>query len=381
MTRPTLLLALLVLTTQALAPAPAFPATSRSADAAEFRDAPSVESRAAVAAENSDALEDAFFDLMWLCDSPVETERDAAQEELTRRFDEFELVWKDRTFLTDGEVADESRLRFERAEKDFWTARRERARNSFDVETTVAPPEGESVAPTEGEGTATTRRANVRVSWRVPLRVVWLAPDLRSFLWRDPETNRLWRPRSLYSAPELQPVFGADQVEFELFLEPVPDDASQTELAPASTLAFDALVGVDPVPISIPLFDVAEPREPRSDEPREYRVGELTLRVFPVERDEKGGRTVVLRLDYDSAFDAFDSHRTWREPDDFLLAIQGVSAPVRPAAIRVRDRNQSGERLELFFPADPALDKAFRQNAAALLCRLPRFFIRLQISQ
>ena len=311
-----------------------------------------------------DPLEDEFFDLMWLCDSPVESERDAAQEELARRFDEFEPVWKDRTFLTDGEVADESRRRFERAEKDFWNARLERARTAFDVKLDVEPP--------EGEGAEAVRRANVRVSWRVPLRVVWLAPDFRSFLWRDPETNRLWRPRSLYSAPELQPEFDSEQVELDFFLEPVPDDALPPEDASVSEFAFDALVGVDPVAISIPLSDDGEPRE--------YRVGELTLRVPPVKRDDKGGLTVSLCLDYDSAFDAFDSHRSWREPDDFLLAFPKAAARVRPASIRGRDRNPNGERLEFFFAADPALDDALRKNAAALVCRFPRFFARLHVA-
>ena len=351
MTRFTLLLASLVLTTLAFAPATSFATDSQ----------PAVERRDAFVFEKSDALEDEFFELMWLCDSPVESERDAAQEELTRRFDEFEPIWKDRTFLTDGEIADESRLRFERAEKDFWRARLERAQNAFDVKTTVEPPE---------EKDATTRRANVRVSWRVPLRVVWLAPDFQSFLWRDPETNRFWRPRSLYSTPELQPEDRAGRVEFDLYLEPAPDDATPAEDASAATFGFDALVGVDPVPLSIPLYDDGEPRE--------YRTGELTLRVFPVKRDEKGKRTVALRLDYDSAFDAFDSHRTWREPDDFQLKIPGAAEPVRPVAIRVRGRDPNGERLELSFAAAPALDEAFQKSAAVLVCRLPRFFTQIR---
>lgn len=362
MTRFAVFLVSLVMTAQALTTASAFPTESRRVAAAPE----SAERRDAFPAENRDPLEDAFFDILWLCDSPVERERDDAQAELARRFDEFERVWMNRVFLTDGEIEEEPRRRFLRAESDFWNAKREQTPATFDVELRVGAP--------DGEGDALSRPATVCVSWRAPLRVVWLAPDFRALLWRDPETDRFWRPRSLFSAPELQPETDSDRVELELILEPVPDDAAPSDDAPGSAFAFDTLVGIVPTPLALPLADDAS-------EPRAFRSGELALRVFPVKRDDAGRRTVALRLDYDAAFDAFDSHRSWLDVADVKLAAPNLAAPLAPDAIRVRDRSPKGERLELSFPSDPALDDAFQHGAATLVCRFPRLFARLRIER
>ena len=76
-------------------------------------------------------LEEEFFDLLWRCDSPSLARRDAATLELTRRFWEFEPIWSDRAFLTDGEIGFDARLRFERAEEETRFASLNTAKNAF----------------------------------------------------------------------------------------------------------------------------------------------------------------------------------------------------------------------------------------------------------
>ena len=317
------------------------------------------------AAQEPHALEDEFFELMWLCDSRVERERDDAQNALTRRFAEFEPVWQDRTFLTDGEVAEESRRRFELAEQAWRRACVDEARNAFDARWSVA-------APVETDG-AETRAATIRLSWRVPIRFVWLAPDFRDLLWREPETGRLWRPRALFSAPEILPEFERDYVDIDVVLEPDPEGNDETESAPEKTLAFDALMGVDPRTWEIPIAA-------QSATPKEYRSGELTLRGANAERKkEKGGWLVSLRLEYDAAFDAFDSHRSWYDVDDFRLVSPEFDEPVKATRLRARERGAKGERVELEFAADPRLDEAFQKKDAVLFCRPPRFFVRTRV--
>ncbi|MGI6400657.1 MAG: hypothetical protein ACOX0A_00835 [Thermoguttaceae bacterium] len=306
-------------------------------------------------------LEDEFFELMWLCDSPLEAERDAALEELTRRFDEFEPIWQDRTFLTNGEVADEASRRFALAEAGYRASRIEAARASFDVQWRVQD------AVSHGELTPPTRDATARVIWREPLRFVWLSPDFRFFFWRAPDTFELWRPRSLFSAPELFPGLDADRVDLDFVLEP----SALSDEPQANSVAFDALIGVDPRPWRIPVT-----MGPGG--PEEYRSVELTLRDVRAEPLANDRRRVSLRLKYDAAFDAFASHRAWYDATDFHLLI-APETRVAPLRLRVRDRVATGERIELEFESDAALDEAFRKGAVSLECRLPRFFIRTRI--
>lgn len=315
-------------------------------------------------AEEPRSLEDEFFELMWLCDSRVERERDDAQKELTRRFAEFEPVWQDRTFLTDGEIAEESRRRFQLAEKAYREARVEEALSAFDAQWIVAAP-----VETDGEK---TRAATVRVSWRVPIRFVWLAPDFHVFQWRESETRRYWRPRALFSSPEILPEFEHDHIDLDVILEPDFEGNVGARVAPEKVLAFDALMGVDPRPWGLTI-------DSETATPKEYRSGELTLRGPNASRGENGGWTVSLRLEYDAAFDAFDSHRSWYDVDDFRLVCPEFDEPVKATRLRARERGAKGERVELEFAADPELDKAFQKKDAVLFCRPPRFFVRTRI--
>lgn len=307
------------------------------------------------------SLEDEFFELMWLCDSPLEEERDAAQEELTRRFDEFEPVWQDRTFLADGEIGDESRRRFELAESGYREACVARALECFSVRWFVD-------AATDDEGTP-TRNATARISWSEPLRFVWMTPDFSAFVWRDPETGQTWRPRGRFASPEILPEYDATQVDLDFALEP----GETTEDASESTVVFEALMGVDLRPFAAPVVANAE-------DAKILRSGELTLNEPTAAREPDGSPTTTFRVEYDDAGDAFNSFRTWYDARDFLLVCPDIVDPIAPTRLRPRDRNPKGERVELRFDADPKLDAATRDGAAVLYCRLPRFFVRARVS-
>lgn len=314
------------------------------------------------------ALEDAFFDLLWRCDSPVPADRDAAAEELTRRFREFETIWMDRAFLTDGEISAVAAARFLDAEDASRADRVAAALRSLDALWNVEPPRP------DGDGVS-TRRAALRLSWGEQTRFIWLAPVFRSCRWLDPADRGMWRPRARYSAPELQPDPDARFLDVETVLERADagadDDVPETDDDDASAAAFDALIGVDCRPIAIPVrVGVGEERE--------FRSGDLTLRGASARRGDDSGRwRVAVRLQYDAAFDAFDSHRVWYDKGDFRLRTSASETPgAAPTRLRAMDRAPGGERVELEFDVDSAIDEAIASGAALLECRLPRFLVQ-----
>lgn len=315
-------------------------------------------------------LEDDFFDLLWRCDAPDSAVRDSAAKELTRRFGEFELVWMNRAFLTDGEISETAAAQFLSAEAAAYERDAEESRRAARVEWNVGAPE---IADDGVE----TRHAVLRFSWNRQTRFVWAAPDLRNCRWREPGTGRLWRPRARFSQPELIPGFDDDFLDVEIVLEPDPEfdadgfsasDDSGGEAAGA-VAAFDALAGIGTRVIRIPVGweDAGE---------REYRIGGLTLRGAPARYDSRSGEwTIALRLQYAEPFDAFDSHRAWYDANDFKLTIPSAEKTLSPVKFRAAERDAYGERIELTFRA-PEIDDAAKNGEAWIQCRLPRYFVR-----
>ena len=148
-------------------------------------------------------IEEEFFDILWRCDSPSLARRDAATLELTRRFWEFEPIWSDRAFLTDGEIGIDARLRFERAEEETRFASLNAAKNAFAArvefaETKETRESFEAPAGENDEVVPERRLGTLAFSWDVPLRVVWLAPVLSECATRESGTNALWIPSSRF---------------------------------------------------------------------------------------------------------------------------------------------------------------------------------------
>jgi hypothetical protein len=203
------------------------------------------------------ALEEAFFEALGRCESPLLVERDEAENALFERFAEFEPIWQDRRFLTNGEIGAEARQRFELAEARY----REKASNDCVAafETTfeavaleVAEKEersggkkndepngrnagnGESAQNSEeaendeSAGNGEFLRGRVRLRWGSPLRIVYLVPDWSAFERRDAAGKR-WRPSGRFSAPELAPEFDASTLTLETTWERV-DAGEKTAL-------------------------------------------------------------------------------------------------------------------------------------------------------
>lgn len=312
-------------------------------------------------------LEEEFFDLLWRCDSTSLTRRDAATRELTRRFWEFEPIWSDRAFLTDGEIGCDARLRFERAEEETRLASLDAAKNAFAARIDFAETKEtrESLdAPADGTNDAASERrlGTLNFSWDVPLRLVWLAPILSDCATRDEGTNALWIPSSRFSTPELQPEFDGQLVGYDAYFVRSEESASG---ALEEGILFDVVAGVEPR-----AWTLAFPAESEGKD-RVYRSLGLTVALSPLKID--GTQCVAtFSLDYDAAFDAFDSHRVWYDRCDFALApdCEEPRLLVPDAATR-SGRTATGERVELRFTLEEDVDA----SRARLICALPRFFV------
>lgn len=317
-----------------------------------------------------DALVDEFFTLTSEFDSPLLRDRDLAEEELTRRFVEFEPVWQDRAFLTDGEISAEARQRFEFCEARWRRETFDRAHETFQAAWTLK---------------RGAERGSVRISWSEPMRVVYLVPVFETFLWRDPLELLELRPAAIHSAPEILPEVDEQFVELETKL----DFANSTQKGESErdgdiVDSLDAERRADGIG-SVEVLAGLELREwilPVSIDDRKRRVfrsGDLTLDAPIAKRREKGGWIVRLGLEYDFVFDAFDSHRAWLVKDDFALKIAGSDQKLKPVRTRFRARNARGVDVELEFADDLELDSALADGRCRLICRAPRFLARMKI--
>lgn len=194
--------------------------------------------RKTVDAADFAAFEEAFFELLGRCDSPILSERDAAEDALFERFAEFEPIWQNRRFLTNGEISPEARRRFELAEARFrqktfedcvaaFEGAFERGGGTADVGRNGENSENRENASNDrlgenekngadnrnGEDDGETRGV-VRLRWGEGTRIVYLIPDWGAFERRD-DAGRLWRPSDRFSAPEIAPEFGATETALE----------------------------------------------------------------------------------------------------------------------------------------------------------------------
>ena len=300
-------------------------------------------------------LEDSFFALMTEFNSPLLKDRDAAEEELSRRFVEFEPIWQDRRFLTNGEVSFEARHRFEVVEARRRMEVASAARRAFTAQWRV-----ESGETTYGK---------VDVSREAPIRIVYLTPEFDAFFWRDADGG-VWRPVACRSAPEILPDSDDETIEIEAPIERV--DSEISDASEQSSGSFTTLAGLDLREILIRVF--------ADDQELTLKSGELTLRGATAQRLENGDWTVSFRLEYDFPFDAFDSHRVWFDKDDFALVCENKSEKIAPTRLRLRNRAANGVDVDLDFAEDVELDVALIAAQARLECRLPRFFAFLKIS-
>lgn len=321
------------------------------------------------------ALERAFGETLARCESPILTERDAAEDALAERFAEFEPIWQDRRFLTNGEIGAEGRARFELAEARF----RRRAfdecvaafRAAFELDAAAIPETREEkigevdevgeIGETDEVGET---RGRIRLRWGTPLRIVYLTPDWDSFERRDGEGGR-WRPSGRFSTPELAPEFDASELTVETVWERVAperngENGGNGEAEPIGEIrgnaaigenggkttvvgAFEGLIGGDFRVWSLPLGKTAakfgeneensenktargetveeDERENRVDFPTVFQSGDATATVGETLRKENGETTARVRFEFAEAFDAFDSHRVWFEKSDFALTI------------------------------------------------------------
>jgi len=300
-------------------------------------------------------LEDAFFELLWRCDSPWLSERDYAEDELAKKFVEFEPIWKNREFLTDGEISAEARQRFELAEARWRRASAQKSFDSFRIEWNVEEPTTDE----EGKG---TRLCVVRVEWNATSRIVYFVPKFESLFWRDKTDGTVWRPVARFSSPELLPEFDATSLEIETTLERVEgDDAENGEIT--RSLTFEALVGVDARELEIDVEALQE---------RTISAGGLTVKGALGTRTEKDETLVAFRIDYDDPFDAFDSHRVWFEKSDFALKFEDEKRT--PKRMKTRERSAAGTEIALYFDSSDELDAATLSGQARVAARLPRFF-------
>lgn len=295
-------------------------------------------------------LEEKFFDILFEFNSPSLEERDAAEETLRLRFTEFEPVWKRREFLTNGEISVEARRRFERCETLWTRDSLERARHAFSGIWTFDEQD---------------LRGHIRIAWNEPLRIVYLAPMLRTFSWSDSKGKFFWGASG--AVPEIAPDFKETFIELETYTTPIEGDYAEYS---GNSGRFDALVGVDLRELELCLHT-------DEDDVETFRTGALTLTGALAKRREQGGWTIALRLDYDEAYDAFDSHRVWFDRHDFRLIVDDDS--IAPARLRERKRSRTGVDIELEYLEDVELDMAIVSEQARLACRLPRLFALLNV--
>jgi len=326
--------------------------------------------------ESRDALERAFWETLARCESPILLERDAAEDELVERFAEFEPIWQDRRFLTNGEIGAEARARFELAE----ARRREQVveecvaafKAAFEIDAPTIPEtrngEVDGVGETDeddkagktgeigeigeigedGEdGEDGEARGRIRLRWETPLRIVYLTPDWNAFERRD-GAGRRWRPSGRFSTPELAPEFDATELTVETLWERVEtqnkedegnegnseDGGNEASGKNATTVAglFEGLVGGDfrvwRLPLTAPRTENekngedGENGEAFDDYPRGFQSGDATATVVETVLKENGETTARVRLEFAETFDAFDSHRVWFDKSDFALFIE-----------------------------------------------------------
>lgn len=317
--------------------------------------------------ESRDALERAFWETLARCESPILLERDGAEDALVERFAEFEPIWQDRRFLTNGEIGAEARARFELAE----ARRREQVveecvaafEAAFEIDAPAIPEtrngEVDGVGETgeddkankagevdeigeDGEEGGT--RGRIRLRWEAPLRIVYLTPDWNAFERRD-GAGRRWRPSGRFSTPELAPEFDATELTVETVWERVEtqnkenegnegngeDGENEASGKNATTVAglFEGLVGGDfrvwRLPLTAPRTENGEDGENGEafdDYPRVFQSGDATATVGETVLKENGETTARVRLEFAETFDAFDSHRVWFDKSDFALFVE-----------------------------------------------------------
>ena len=302
-------------------------------------------------------LEDAFFEILWRCDSPWLTERDYAEDELTKKFVDFEPIWKNREFLTDGQISAEARQRFELAEASWRQNAAQKTYDSFKTEWNVGAPKSDD------EG-GLTRRLVLRVEWDATSRIVYFVPKFDALFWRDETDGSVWRPVARFSSPELLPERDVASLEIETTLERVEGDEAENSRVSRS-LSFETLVGIDARTLEI---------EVGSTTTGKIRSGALTIKGATGTRTERGDLLVSFRIDYDAALDAFDSHRAWFEKNDFTLNLEGAENGLVPKRMKTRGRANAGVDIELYFDSNDELDAAFFSKQARVAARLPRFF-------
>ncbi len=208
-----------------------------------------------------EALEEAFFETLGRCESPLLVERNEAEDALFERFAEFELIWQDRRFLTNGEVGAEARQRFELAEARYREKAFEECVAAFKTTFEAFAPESEEGRARDEKGkndeqnrrkrekggnneiggdgkdggtgedgeSGKSLRGRVFLRWEKPLRIVYLSPDWSAFERRDAAGNR-WRPSGRFSAPELAPEFDASELTLETIWERVDGEGAPPEL-------------------------------------------------------------------------------------------------------------------------------------------------------
>ncbi len=381
------------------------------------------------------AFEEAFFELLGRCDSPLLAERDAAEDALFERFAQFEAVWQDRRFLTNGEISPEARRRFELAEARFREKTLEdclaavQAVFELDAEDRKdgeSASNGKNDGNTEDGGNGADLLGRVRLRWGETARIVYWAPDWNAFERRDGDGRR-WRSSARFSTPELEPEFGATELTLETRWELVePETGKDAENKAAkkngefaknakeTTVVgtLEGLIGADRRDWTLPLPELAsedgknkkddgigederfgrnatsgENKRGNEGEKREnvFQSGELRAVVEAPRLKSNGEITATVHLEFAEAFDAFDSHRLWWDNDDFALCVEfdgGETAAKRrwsPIRLQIRERSTRGSAFALDFPSDPAIREALERGTARLSCRIPRFFFRASI--
>ena len=321
--------------------------------------------------ESNDALENEFFDLLWRCGDAKLERRDRAEEELTANFDRFESVWMTPSFLYDGQVGAEARLRFERAAARRRVALVRRALDEFVATWQIAP----------FDESSDLKLARATVALPSNARVLYYQPNFSRLFWHNERSGETWRPRARFLDSEIAPETRERTLTFESPLElcdplDLPLDALGIALDRPSAAPFSALVGLDarPLPVKLEL--------PSDDDRAPIQVYDLKLqaRVRPFEASDNSGAgergdlwRVVVTLDYARAYDVFDSHRAPIRPEDFQARV-GDELRLDPCRVRQLERSQNGVALELTFERARDFQPALESNRAILQCRVPKFW-------